>query len=112
MSPVDALITAARRYCQENFSYWANRYSNERSGSDFPTYSYSDRDYDLFPRYNVLAAILAQVEMQVGKTYQEPMSCREALAQIGFTAQSPLTKGEQNVIAKTAIGNERDKFAH
>jgi len=112
MTPIDALITAARRYCMENFSYWADRYSNDRSGSEFPKYSYSDRDYDLFPRYNVLSAILAQVEILVGKTYPELQTCREELAQIGLTAQSLFTKGEKNAIANTAIKNERNKFVH
>lgn len=112
MSPSEALITAARRYFQENFSYWANRYSNECSGSDFPTYSYSERDYDLFPRYNALAAMLSQVETLVGKTYAELTTCREELVQIGYSAHSMFTGGEQNVVEKTAIESERHKFAH
>jgi len=111
MSPSEALITAARRYCQENISYWSNRYSNERTGSDFPVYSYSDRDYDLFPRYNALAAMLSQVETLVGKTYEELIDCRMELAEIGYTAQSVFTDGAQNAIAKTAMENERNKFA-
>ena len=111
MTPIDALITAARRYCRDNHSYWATRYSNERSGSDFPSYSYSDQDYDLFPRYNALTAILGEVEMLVGKKYPDITSCRNELAEAGLTAQSLFTKGNKNSIEIAAIQDERDKFA-
>ena len=110
MTPVEALITAARRYCQENFAYWADRYSNERSGQDFHAYSYSDQDYNLFPRYNALSAILDKVEMLVGESYSDILLCRQALVQVGLSAESPFTIDEKNTIAKAAIQDERDKF--
>jgi hypothetical protein len=100
MSPADALITAARRYCEDNHSYWANRYANERSGADFPAYSYSEGDYDLFPRYNVLAAILAQVEVLVERwnfdgDYWDPLEnkCTTAIPKVmrRFFVTIPLT---------------------
>lgn len=63
MTSTEALITIARRYCMEHYHYWAVRYSKERTGQDYPAYSYSDNDYDLFPRYNILAAILGEIEI-------------------------------------------------
>lgn len=107
----EALITAARRYCKDNYTYWANRYAKERSGSDFPEYAYSDKDYDLFPRYNVLAAILGEVEMLVGKSFPALLSCRETLAHIGHAAQSLFTLSD-NPIEAAAIQDEREKFIH
>lgn len=112
MTPAEAIITAARHYCKENYTYWANRYANERTGQEFPEYSYSDNDYDLFPRYNVLSAILGEVEMLVGKPYPELNTCREALEKIGHTAQSALTNGENNEIENAAMQDERNKFIH
>jgi hypothetical protein len=109
MTSNEALITAARRYCQDNHSYWTDRYSKERTGQDFPEYTYSDQDYNLFPRYNVLSAIVGQIEMLVGKTFPDLASCREVLVQIGTSAQSPLT-GSDNAIDQAAMEEERNKY--
>ena len=106
MTATEALITAARRYCKDHHTYWANRYRNERSGQDFPVYTYSDKDYDLFPRYNILAAILGEVEMLVGKASVS----RETLVQIGLSAELPFTEGEDHPIETAAIQQEREKF--
>ncbi|ASZ13914.1 hypothetical protein KTO58_04575 [Chitinophaga pendula] len=110
MTTIEALITAARRYCKDNFNYWANRYAKERTGSNYPVYSYSDGDYDLFPRYNVLDAILAEVEKLVGIQDTDLAACRQQLIEIGLTAQSALTTGKNNQIEKAAILQEREKF--
>ena len=112
MTPVESLITAARRYCQDNFSYWSTRYGNERSGQDIPVYSYSDQDYNLFPRYNALSAILDIVEMLVGEPYTDIADCRLALIEVGRSAESIFTNDENNTIAKAAIQDEQDKFVH
>jgi hypothetical protein len=108
MTSTEALITAARRYCKDHHAYWANRYRNERSGQDFPVYTYSDNDYDLFPRYNILAAILGEIEMLVGKTAVS----RETLVQAGLSAGLPFTEGEDHPIEAAAIQQEREKFIH
>ena len=109
MTHSEALITAARQYLQDNHSYWADRYSKERTGNDFP-YSYTDNDYNLFPRYNVLSAILSQVEILVGQNHLTGETCKDELKNIGLTALSPFTTGEQNDIAIKAMQDERQKF--
>src|SRR3954471_20506698 len=106
MTPTEAIITAARRYCKENYSYWSNRYANERSGEDFPVYTYSEQDYNLFPRYNVLAAILGDIEMLTGKTWPDLAVCRQVLLQIGHS--SPVVS--DNSIEAAAIQDERNKY--
>src|SRR5689334_19553222 len=78
MTDVEALITLARRYCQDNFSYWADKYSKERTGNYFP-YTYTDKDYNLFPRYNVLSVILSSIETLVGKNFENTESCKNEL---------------------------------
>lgn len=109
MTSVEALITAARRYCMDNYSYWADRYSKERTGEDFPVYSYSDQDYNLFPRYNALSAILAEVEMLVGKTWTDLISCRAILAEAAQSV-APLVLISDNAIEKAAIEDEGNKY--
>ncbi|MEG5146995.1 hypothetical protein QUB27_30120 [Microcoleus sp. AT8-B6] len=111
MTDTEALITAARRYLKDNFDYWADRYSKERTGNDFP-YTYTDNDYNLFPRYNVLSAILDNVETLVGQNRLGFEACKQKLKDVGLTANSPFTTGEQNDTAKTAMQDERKKFNH
>lgn len=109
MTDTEALITASRRYCLDNHSYWADRYSKERTGNDFP-YTYTDNDYNLFPRYNVLSAILDKVETLVGQNHLDVGTCKEELKNIGLNANSLFTTGESNNIAVSAMQEERMKF--
>lgn len=104
----EALITAARRYCMEHRTYWMTRYANERTGQDFPVYTYSDKDYDLFPRYNMLAAILGELELLVGK----PDVSRDTLVQLGLSSQLPFNDSEEHPIEIAAMQQEREKFVH
>lgn len=104
----ESLITAARHYCKNHHAYWANRYRNERSGQDYPEYTYSDSDYNLFPRYNILSAILGEIEMLVGQTDVS----RETLAALGLSTQLPFTDGEEHPVEKVAMQQEREKFIH
>src|ERR671912_231407 len=106
MTPTEALITTARRYCMDNHSYWSKRYGDEMSHNNNP---YSDNDYNLFPRYNALAAILLGVETFVGQTFTSLDHCKQELKQAGLTSQTPFTKGKQKEIARNAIQDERNK---
>lgn len=107
MTTTDKIITLARRYCSENFSFWADKYSNEKSGNNNP---YSDNDYNIFPRYNALTAILKGVETIVGRTFDSIDQCKNELKSLGQDSQTPFTKGKQNEIEKKAIQDERQKF--
>lgn len=109
MTDTEKLITSARRYCQDNHAFWTTKYAQERTGSDFP-YTYSDNDYDLFPRYNVLFAILDRVEFLVEQPYPDFQACKNELKDIGHTANTVFTTGEQNNIASRAMLEERFKF--
>jgi len=109
MKDIEALINLARKYCQDNYTYWSDRYVKERTGTEFP-YTYSDNDYNLFPRYNVLAAIQAEVETLVGQPCTDFASCKKELKEIGLTAQNALTSEEENDTEKKAIQEEREKF--
>ena len=71
---------------------------------------YSDNDYNLFPRYNALSAILLGVETFVGQTFSSLDNCKQELQQVGLTSQTPFTTGKQNDIERNAIQDERNKF--
>ncbi len=126
MTDIEKLITSARHYCNDNFVYWADKYSKESSGNNNP---YSKIDYNLFPRYNVIRAIQQGVERLVGQEFQSFEDCKHHLADIGLKSHSIFTissnaeihllgesgrlretSGRQNQIEKNAINEERVKF--
>ena len=127
MTEIEKLITVAQHYCIDNFAFWSGKYSKEKSGRNNP---YSDNDYNLFPRYNVLGAIQQGVEMLVGQNFFSIETCKQALVDIGQNSHSIFTingndelllLGEsgkfiksttrkQNPIAKNAMIEERQKF--
>lgn len=109
MTTTDKIITLARHYCIDNFRYWSDKYQIERTGNDFP-YTYTDNDYNLFPRYNALTAILKGIETIVGKSFNDSDQCRNELKELGQNSQTPFTTGKKNEISKTAIQEERQKF--
>lgn len=111
MTEPEALVIAARRYCIENHDFWVKEYMEKRTGSDFP-YSYSENDYNLFPRYNALNAILQGIELYDGSEFENIDNCKETLKSIGQSSQSPFTTGRQNKIENKAIQEERYKFTH
>jgi hypothetical protein len=105
-----ALHTAARRYCIEREAHWQSAYSLMQRGREhrYP-YTYSDADYAVFPRYNVLRAILLDVQRVVPD--EMPLeTCRELLVLAGQTAETNFTVGPCNDIAARAMQEERDAF--
>lgn len=126
MTVIEKLITSARHYCKDNFVFWADKYQKESSGNNNP---YSDNDYNIFPRYNVLTAIQQGVETLVGQDFQSFESCKQQLVDFGLKSHSIFTidsndelhllgesgkykstTGRQNPIAKKAMAEERTKF--
>ena len=110
MNEIEALITVARRYCIENHEYWTNEYADKRNGSDSPVYSYSNSDYNIFPRYNALSAILSGVEYIVGSKFDNVEECKQKLIYLGENTDSIFTEGEKSNIEKGVIQEERNKF--
>lgn len=84
MTKTDKIITIARRYCSEGITFWASKYSDEKSGNNI---RYSENDYNIFPRYNALVAILKGVETIVGKSYDNIDQCKNELKSLGQTAR-------------------------
>jgi hypothetical protein len=126
MTDIEKLITTARHYCNDNFKYWSERYSIENSGHNNP---YSDNDYNLFPRYNVLTAMRQGIETIVGQSFSSFETCKKTLQELGLNSHSIFTidsnselhllgesgrfsrtSGRQNSIAKNAMLDERMKF--
>lgn len=126
MTDIEKLITSARHYCKDNFVFWVSKYQKESSGNNNP---YSDNDYNIFPRYNVLSAIQQGVETLVGQEFHSFENCKNQLTDIGMKSHSIFTIdsnaeihllgqsgkykstiGRQNPIEKNAMEEERTKF--
>lgn len=63
MNKIDKLQTAIRRYCIDNHYFWWNKYFELDTANRLHNSSgYTDEEYSVFPRYNVLKAILTEIE--------------------------------------------------
>lgn len=126
MTDIEKLITSARHYCIDNYRFWVEKYSKETSGHNNP---YSDNDYNLFPRYNVICAILQGVETLVGQNFTSFETCKQELVKMGENSHSIFTidsnkdlhllgesgqyksvVGRNNPIESNAMNEERKKF--
>lgn len=116
MAPVEALHTAARRYCIEQGALWSARYQalcargEHRPTLRGGTFTYSDAAYDTFPRYHVLAAIRNEIERLVPAELRLLENARVRLATAGELASSAVTRGGDRPIERAAMQQERDKF--
>jgi hypothetical protein len=99
-----------RHYCMENFEFWMNKYLENRKGRPNTfEYTYEESDYDLFPRYNSLGAILQGVETLIPSNYDSFQTLKNELVTLGRTYESIFTKDSHGT-EKKAIEDERHKF--
>jgi hypothetical protein len=121
VSPVEALHTAARRYCVDRAALWSRQYADlqtreaaerRRSGVPEPTtYTYSAEALSTFPRYQVLQAIQWAVEAFTPADFSSLAEARELLAAAGDSAESVMTRPPHGEIEQQAMDEERALFA-
>lgn len=107
-----ALHTAARRYCMEAHAVRCAEYEEIiRQGRDREKdgYHYSAEARRTFPRYNVLAAILEEVETLASETLGTIEDTRELLS-VAALANNAFTRGAGDEVSAAAIRDERDAF--
>lgn len=104
MNVYEKMITLARMYCEDNWRFWIVKYQNERTGNDFP-YTYTDEDYNMFPRYLVLAAISKGVDMLVGQKFKSFNSCMH-----GLLNAADYPDDESNERSKATKEDEKRKY--
>lgn len=89
------LHTAARRYCIDRASYWHQEYAKlcgQKKDRQADGYHYTDEAYMIFPRYNVLEAILPEVEKYTGYKFSSLEEEKKCLCNLGLQAESIFTK--------------------
>lgn len=110
MTEIENLHRKVRHYCLDNFDFWTRKYQEVRNSRPQTfEYTYEKGDYDIFPRYQALEALLQGVE-EVNPKYVN--SIDEAKIQIIETAlrtETIFTKDNHGT-AKNAIDDERKKF--
>ena len=109
---LEKLHSAARRYCMERHFYWATEYSKLSSdGKARAGQSYTKEALSVFPRYNVLNAILTDVERFIPADFDSLNHEREMLSRAGKTAQDLFTTGKQSEIEQQVMSEERERFS-
>jgi hypothetical protein len=99
-----ALLDAARRYLRERFTLWVDRYT-EAGGHDAMT---TDRGRALFPRYNVVEAILVEIERRTGDTAGSIDELRAWMIEAPRTTRD--MPAHAHPIEQAAITDERAQF--
>jgi hypothetical protein len=110
MTIAEALHTLVRKYCIKEFTFWKKEYAEKRTGSDFPVYTYSESDYNLFPRYNAIDAILKGVESLIPADYTDFKEMKKVIVEAGLQNETPAISNPDNEIEANAIQEEQKKF--
>jgi hypothetical protein len=112
-SLVIRLHDAARHYCIERHTFWCKEYERIRTaGRDGSVeYKYSEQDKKTFPRYNVLAAILEEVEKINPDTILTLNEAREFFTLAGQCGENNFTKPPNDDLVKATMDEERNSFS-
>lgn len=112
MSPeVERLHVAARRYCGDRFTLWAEKYQRlVEVGAHRRQLDHTPEAYRIFPRYQVLGAIRTDLERLTGNDVSSLDDARELFALAGLTAQDASTSCDEPE-AQAAMREEREAFA-
>lgn len=102
------LHTATRRYCMERDCHLRRLYSALQSiGGDRSGSEYTKEALELFPRYNVLTAILTEVERFVPNEFSSLAEAKELLITAGRIADDIMTKSPHHPIVEHVMAEER-----
>lgn len=104
------LHTVARQYCIGQYEYWLNKYGElDRANKTRPGQKYTVEALRVFPRYNVLAAILTEIERL---DPEEGISFRDMKQFVldAHGADNIFTRPPHNDIELSAMKEERTAY--
>lgn len=111
MTDTTNLHVLARRYCMQRHAMLVEKYEPiAREQSRQAQYIYAREAYDIYPRYNVLAAILDTVETLDPEHLPAFVVLVQTLSAMAWTANSIMTGGHSVEAAKRAEDDERRRF--
>lgn len=107
---IELLHTAARRYCVDRIAHWHRAYDEQqaRRSKRFDDRHPDDEDR-IFPRCNVLGAILSEIERWLPADAASLDDARARLTAAARTAAGPFTSS-MSPIANAAMADERVAF--
>ncbi|MDF9839846.1 MULTISPECIES: hypothetical protein [unclassified Paenibacillus] len=108
MNQAEQLHTLARRYCMVMAGFWGRKYTRlMNSGRDrMEDGGYTVEAEELFPRYLVLDAILAELERSDGTEFATEEEAHKKILAAVWNAQSRFTENKEGIFRQTA-GAER-----
>jgi len=113
-SEIQKLHTSIRRYCMNRYSYWTKRYGELVSaGKDRAGYEYTEEALCTFPRYNVLNAMLVEIERQRPENFTSLNEAKRVFREIAASAQNVFTQPPHGSVERQVMNEERealDKF--
>jgi hypothetical protein len=108
-----ALHTAARRYCLDRYAFWCERYAeiaNRAGDRESDGYHYTPEALSTFPRYNVVNAILVEIERIHPGSLGDFEETKALLICVGRIGEDDCTRKPIGRIDERAIEEERDAF--
>ncbi len=106
------LHTAIRRYCMDRYSYWTEKYAELSSaGKDRAGYGYTDEALYTFPRYNVLNAILFEIERYRPEEFATFDEAKRFFSLVAAEAENIFTRPPKGNLEQKAMGEERETLS-
>lgn len=93
----------------ENHFYWSEKYSQLNTGGAGRS-GYTDEQLAIFPRYNVLSAVLFEVERFRPEDFKTLGEAKQFFCLVANEAHSIFTKPPNGEIEQRAMSEERDKL--
>lgn len=108
-SEVEKLHTAIRGYCMDRYSYWTEKYGEIVSkGQDRAGYGYTQEALCTFPRYNVLNAMLVEVERHRPEDFTNLNEAKRAFRAAALNAQNIFTQPPNGDLEQKVMHEERE----
>lgn len=107
---IEKLHTAIRQYCIDRYNHWTENYKNlDALEKGFSVESgYSDESLSVIPRYNVLSAILTEIERHQPTDFSDFEEAKEFFILAVNEAQNDFTKTPKEEIEQRTINDERE----
>jgi hypothetical protein len=117
MDETTALHTAARRYCEEKFSEWAQVYENLQRTENWqvenlfkPGWDYSEEAYRTFPRYRIAKNIRIEIERLRADSGTSLPEMRKFVIAASTKAENELKTELKNALTHAVIHEEAEDF--
>ena len=108
---IKKLHDAIRRYCMDRHFYWSKKYTElDSARKNLTNNGYTDEALKTFPRYNVLNAILTEIEKYRPDEFETLNDAKKFFTLIVSEAENVFTKISNGAIEQSVMSEERALF--